>query len=146
MKLEEYRKGLQQDPEYLAVEKELKPLLNLADDVLELRLEREWSQSELARRAGTQQSNISRIESGLGNPTFKFIQKLANTFDAEIVIRLQVPEIARPFISATEQPCNSHDGENSIYVPNWPQRSRNQITNWNDLTATPTELEEGIPL
>ncbi len=96
MKLEEYRKGLQQDPEYLAVEKELKPLLDLADDVLKLRLERGWSQAELARRAGTQQSNISRIESGLGNPTVKFIQKLANTFDTEIAIRLQVPEISRP--------------------------------------------------
>lgn len=89
MKLEEYFEELQQDPEYAAAEKELKPLLDLADEILELRLERGWSQSELARRAHTKQANISRLESGLANPTMKFLQKLARAFGTELSVSLQ---------------------------------------------------------
>ena len=89
MKLENYVEQLKGDAEYQAAARELKPMLDLADEILRLRLERGWSQSELARRAGTKQANISRIEAGLGNPTFKFIQKLARVFDTEPVIRFE---------------------------------------------------------
>ncbi len=89
MKLEEYRRKLELDPEYVAAEEELRPLLDLADEVLRLRLQSGWSQSELARRAGTQQSNISRIEAGLGNPTLKFIQRLADALGTGVEIRLR---------------------------------------------------------
>lgn len=94
MKLEQYLEELRNDPEYVAEERELRPLLELADDILNLRLENQWSQSELARRAGTKQSNISRIESGLANPTLKFIQKLAKALGAEVEIRLRREQTA----------------------------------------------------
>lgn len=94
MKFEDYRKELQQNAEYLEAEKELKPLLDLADDILGLRLEKGWSQSELARRVGTKQANISKIESGLANPTIRFIQKVADALNMELVIqfRKKAPE------------------------------------------------------
>jgi transcriptional regulator with XRE-family HTH domain len=130
MKLEEYRKELQQDPEYVAAEQELKPFFDLADDVLDLRLEKGWSQSELARRIGTRQANISRIESGLANPTLKFLQKLAQALDTELVIRLQPQQpVARPKV---------------IYVPvktalPWRERKNGEIT-WNVLNKTDIAL------
>lgn len=105
MKLEEYRRKLELDPEYAAAEEELGPLLDLADEVLRLRLQRGWSQSELARRAGTQQSNISRIEAGLGNPTLKFIQRLADALGAGIEIRL------RPGAKTSSGPLTSQYGD-----------------------------------
>jgi HTH-type transcriptional regulator/antitoxin HipB len=63
-----------------------KPFLNLADEVLAFRIQKGWSQSELAKYVGTKQSNISHIESGLANPTIKFLQKLAKAFDTDLEI------------------------------------------------------------
>ena len=119
MKLEEYRQKLQQDLEYQAAKKELKPFLDLADDVLELRLEKGWSQSELARRAGTKQANISRIESGLANPTVKSLQKLAKAFGTELEIHLR--------------PQGPVKRRKVIYIPvktdsPWRERKHNKVT------------------
>ena len=89
MKLEEYRKQLARDPEYLVAQEELRPLLELADTVLSQRLSRDWSQAELAERVGTRQANISRLESGLSNPSIKFLQRLAEALDAKLIIHLE---------------------------------------------------------
>ena len=87
-----YQAELQRDPEYAAIECELRPLLELADDVLALRLEKGWSQTELARRVRTNQANISRLENGLANPTLTFIQKVAAALNTEATIRLRKPD------------------------------------------------------
>lgn len=89
MKLTEYREQLQQDPDYLAAEQELRPLLDLADMVLAQRLARGWSQADLAERVGTKQANISRLESGLANPSVKFLQKLANALGETLTIEVR---------------------------------------------------------
>lgn len=93
MRFEDYKKKLRQDPEYIQAEKELRPFLDLADEVLRLRLEKGWSQSELADRAGTKQSNISLLESGLANPTMKFLQKIADAFGTELEVCLNTQRI-----------------------------------------------------
>lgn len=87
MKLAEYREQLQHDPDYLAAEEELRPLLDLADAVIALRLARGWSQAELAERVGTKQANISRLESGLANPGVKFLQKLASALGETLTVQ-----------------------------------------------------------
>lgn len=96
MKLAEYRQELAHDPTYLAAEQGLRPLLDLADAVIALRLERGWSQAELAERAGTKQANISRLESGLANPSVRFLQKLANALGESLTIRLQPDPTPEP--------------------------------------------------
>jgi len=92
MKLEEYRARLEQDPAYTAAEEALRPFLQLADEVLRLRMARGWTQSELARRAGTGQTNISRIESGLANPTLETMRNIARALGVELTIRLEQQE------------------------------------------------------
>jgi transcriptional regulator with XRE-family HTH domain len=101
MKLADYRKGLQNNPEYLKAQKRLKASLEFGNKVLRLRLAKGWSQAELAERVGTQQANISRIESGLGNPTFGFLEKLAEALDSELEIN---------FVSVSDSalPANLH--------------------------------------
>ena len=89
MRLTQYREQLQHDPDYLAAEEELRPVLDLADAVIALRLARGWSQAELAERAGTKQANISRLESGLANPSVKFLQKLASALSETLTIQLR---------------------------------------------------------
>ncbi len=92
MRYEDYLKQKLQDPEYQAAKKDLKPLLDLADDLLRERLEKEWTQNELARRAGTKQANISKLESGLSNPTYEFLKKVADALEVDLIINLQKKE------------------------------------------------------
>lgn len=88
MNHETYLEKRRQDPEYARVEQQLKPLLDLANDVIRLRTERGWTQNELAQRIGTRQANISRLENGLANPTFMFLQKLSVVFGVDLTLRL----------------------------------------------------------
>jgi HTH-type transcriptional regulator/antitoxin HigA len=103
MKHRDYVERLRQDPEYVAAEEELRPYLDLADDVLDLRLENGWTQAEVARRAGTRQPNISRIEDGRANPTLKFLHKLAKALGARLVVHLESPVIGDVSPSVTLQ-------------------------------------------
>jgi transcriptional regulator with XRE-family HTH domain len=89
MRYREYLDKLRRDPEYVAAEQELKPVLDLADDTLALRLQKGWTQEELANRVGTRQANISRLENGLANPTVGLLQKLADALDADLVVHLE---------------------------------------------------------
>lgn len=92
MTLNELDVLLAQDPEYLAAERELRPDLDLANDVITFRVEVGWSQAELATHVGTNQANISRLESALANPTLKFLKKVARALGAELDVRLRRPD------------------------------------------------------
>ena len=122
MKHEEYLEGRRQDPEFLEVEKQLKPILDLADDVFGLRQECGWTQAELAERVGTQQANISRLENGLANPTFGFLQKLSEVFRTELVVRLrpQPPEVRTRVVYIHVPPLeNPWSPERPHRAPRW---------------------------
>jgi transcriptional regulator with XRE-family HTH domain len=84
MNYTDYFHKLESDPEYKKAKAALKLHFALGDAVLRARLQRNWTQSELARRVGTKQANISRIEAGLGNPTIKLIQKIIQVLGLEI--------------------------------------------------------------
>jgi transcriptional regulator with XRE-family HTH domain len=114
MNYKEYFKKLEENAEYQKAEQELKPLLDLADDILRLRVEKGWSQVELAEHAETKQANISRLESGLSNPSVKFLQKVAEALDVTVAIRFEK-------ITASQIKTNTNAENQSFYVPNWPQ-------------------------
>ena len=94
MKFRDYLNNLRNDPEYAAAEEELRPILDIANDVLRLRLEKGWSQAELAERMGTKQANISRLENGLANPSVEFLQKLAEALGTKLIVHLGAKEPA----------------------------------------------------
>lgn len=50
----------------------------LAFQVIRLRKEQNWTQQQLAKVSGVQQSEISRIERGQANPTFRTLQQIAH--------------------------------------------------------------------
>lgn len=89
IKLEELEMLLAKDEEFLAAERELRTALNLANDVTVFRVEAGLTQMELARAVGTNQANISRLESALANPTLSFLKRIARAFNAELDIRLR---------------------------------------------------------
>jgi transcriptional regulator with XRE-family HTH domain len=94
MSYRDYISKRREDPEYREAERRLKPILDLADDILYLRLEKGWTQAELAKRVGTKQANISRLENGLANPTFKFLQKLSEVFGTDLTVSMRHRPVA----------------------------------------------------
>jgi len=76
MQYVDYRKKLAENQDFRKSQEELHLSFAFGDAVIRERLRKGWSQAELARKAGTKQANISRIEAGLANPTLHLIQKL----------------------------------------------------------------------
>lgn len=64
----------------------LGPEFELISLFLKCRIERGFTQEDLARRIGTKQSAISRFESGEYNPTLDFLRKMARGLDAEMKV------------------------------------------------------------
>ena len=83
MKFSDWKRELETDPEYLEALEGLKLQFALGDAMIHGRIKRDWSQSELARRVGTKQANISRIESALANPTIELVQRILRVLDLE---------------------------------------------------------------
>ena len=92
MKLQEFSRYLEEDPEYLKAAEELHLQLLLADAVLKGRLHKGWSQTQLAEAVGTKQANISRIEAGLANPTLSLIRKILQALDLDLKIQPAAPK------------------------------------------------------
>lgn len=60
--------------------------LEIAYQILQLRKKVGMSQTELAKRLGTTQSNVARIETGQQNFTTATLQKIAEAFNRDLKI------------------------------------------------------------
>lgn len=90
MTLKEYKeKQLKNDPEFRAEYESLAPQYEIIKAVIGARIEKKMTQAELAERADTKQSNISRFESGNYNPSVEFLQKIAGALDKHLEITLK---------------------------------------------------------
>ena len=134
MNYKDYFKKLEENQEYQEAEQKFKLILDLADEILRLRIEKGWSQAELAERAGTKQANISRLESGLSNPSINFLQKVAKALDAEISIRFQEPLF---FAINNSFQADFHE-QKSIQIHNWPK-----LENVSSKTTTANKIAIG---
>lgn len=85
----ELKKELLSDPESKKLYDDLGPEYDLIRSVINKRLKKNMSQVDLAKKVGTGQSAISRLESGAGNPSMKFLQKVAAALGARLSISLQ---------------------------------------------------------
>lgn len=82
---EHFKKSMK-DPEFRKAYKALEPEYALIEAIMKARIEKKISQKMLAKRMGTGQSAMSRLESGYYNPTFKFAQKLATALETDLTI------------------------------------------------------------
>ena len=82
-------KELLRDPEVRREYDRLEPEYKLIEAMIKKRIEKKMSQADLARKIGTKQSAISRIESGNGNPTLSFMQKIAEAFGSRLSISFE---------------------------------------------------------
>lgn len=67
---------------------DLGPEFVLVQMIIEKRLQEGLTQSELARKIGTKQSAISRLERGSYNPTLSFLRKVAEGLGVKLKVSL----------------------------------------------------------
>lgn len=67
---------------------ELGPQFEVISLLIKRRLQKGLTQRELARKIGTKQSAVSRLESGTYNPSLTFIFKVADALDAKLKVSI----------------------------------------------------------
>ena len=75
------------DPKIKAEYDKLKPEYALISALIGARSKKKLTQKDLARKMGTKQSVISRLESGSANPSFEFLKRLARALDTDLKIK-----------------------------------------------------------
>lgn len=79
-------KEMLKDPEFKKAYDALQPEFELAAAIIQKRIEKKMTQAALAKKMGTKQSAISRLESGESNPSFTLLRKVAKGLDAKLKI------------------------------------------------------------
>lgn len=89
MNFRTHKEKLLKNPRVKKEYEKLGPEFQLAQSLIRARMKKSWTQAELARRVGMQQSNIARLEGGnydrVSLPTLK---KVARALGTEIEIKL----------------------------------------------------------
>jgi len=67
---------------------ELGDEFTLIESIIEKRLAKGFTQAALARKIGTKQSSIARLESGNHNPSLVFLGKIAKALGTKVTISL----------------------------------------------------------
>ncbi len=83
---DEVKKTLMKDPEFAEEVKKLEPEYQIVSQLIKARIEQNITQEELAKRIGTRQGNISRLEKGSSNPSLQFLKKVAQALGKELSI------------------------------------------------------------
>jgi DNA-binding XRE family transcriptional regulator len=83
---EDLKAELLKNPEALNEYKALEPEYEIIRQIIQARIEQDITQGELAKRIGTKQSNISRLEGGEYNPSLQFLKKVAFGLGKELHI------------------------------------------------------------
>jgi DNA-binding XRE family transcriptional regulator len=83
-----FKTQLLKDKEIKKAYEKLGPEFDLIAMLIKKRIERGLTQEELARKIGTKQSAISRLESGNYNPSLAFLRKVAKTLKARLEVEI----------------------------------------------------------
>ena len=86
MTLKEYKKERMKDPGFAKEYKDVQPEINVIRAIIDARISQNMSQKDLAEKTGIAQSEISRIEGGVRNPSIKLLQRLAEGMGMELIV------------------------------------------------------------
>ena len=87
--LQEDLKKRLKDPEFRKAWEESEVEYNLMVALIEKRLKRKLSQRALAKKVGTSQSVIARIEGMDANPSLSLLKRISQALDAKLSINLK---------------------------------------------------------
>lgn len=83
------REELLKDPEVRKEYERLGPRYELISQLIGARLKSGLTQAQLAKKIGTKQSAIARIEGGDSNPSIAFLEKLTQALGSKLIIQLR---------------------------------------------------------
>ncbi|MDO8474279.1 MAG: helix-turn-helix transcriptional regulator [bacterium] len=83
---QKYLKEELKDPVFRKHYEEYGKQLEIAYQILQLRKKQGFSQTQLAKKLGTSQGNIARMETGQQNFTTDTLQKIASVFQRKLKI------------------------------------------------------------
>ncbi len=83
------KRELLKDKKFAKEYNKLAPEYAVISEIIKIRSEKYMTQKELAKRIGTKQSAIARLESGTYNPSLEFLQRTADALGKELVISFQ---------------------------------------------------------
>ncbi|MCJ7667674.1 MAG: helix-turn-helix domain-containing protein [Anaerolineae bacterium] len=86
MDWKEHKARLMKDPEFRAEYEALEPVYQLARILVQKRIERELSQTEMARLMRTKQAVVSRLENVATDPRFSTVQSIADALGTKITL------------------------------------------------------------
>ena len=83
-KWEDLEKELLADPATKKEFDKLTPRYAVISDLISARIKHNMTQADVAKKIGTKQSSIARLESGTINPSLDFLQKVASVLDLSV--------------------------------------------------------------
>ncbi len=83
------KKELMKDKAVAREYKRLALRYEFISSLIEARKKMGLTQEELAKKIGTKQASIARLESGRANPTIGFLEKLAKALDSKLTVKLE---------------------------------------------------------
>ena len=88
LSFDEVKVDMLKDGEFRIEYEKLRPRYEAIEQIIRARKEQNITQAELAKRVGTQKSNISRLESGNYNPSLDFLTKIAESLGKKISVTI----------------------------------------------------------
>ena len=85
---EQFHRKLLANPKVKKAYDDLQPEFAIARSIIEARIKNNISQEELARKMGTGQAVISRLEGANASPSLSLIKRLANALGLKVELRL----------------------------------------------------------
>ena len=85
---EKFKRELFKDPEIKKEYDRLEPEYKMIRMFIQKRIDKKMSQADLAKKVGTKQSAISRLESGDYNPSIAFLRRVAAGLGAKLELIL----------------------------------------------------------
>lgn len=76
------------DPEFEKIWDDRMVEFSIITAIIKKRAQNGISQKQLAHRMGTDQATLSRLEMGMGNPTIKYLNRLAKALGGELKVTI----------------------------------------------------------
>ena len=87
--LQKHLDELKQSPEFVAEYDALDAQYAFARQVIAARIKEGMTQAELAKRIGTSQANISKLEHGTLNPSFDMARRVADGLGKKLLVSMK---------------------------------------------------------
>jgi len=85
----ELKAELMKDPEFVKEYEKLETEFQIARQIIDARLKKNLSQEELAKKVGTGQAVISRLEGMNGKPSISLLERVARALGIKMNITIQ---------------------------------------------------------